>query len=255
MRIEQWISAVFSPTGTTWKAARAVAEGSGCPVREVDLSALTEGETVPADTVLLAAAPVFGGRVPAAALERLAALRGAGGPAIAVVVYGNRHYDDALLEWKTALEQSGFRVASAGAFVAEHSIVRTVAAGRPDAQDLQAARDFGRAAAQKLSLPEEEQTSIQVPGNPVYQAYRGMPARPEAGKSCIKCGACARLCPVGAIPPEAPNLTHKEKCITCMRCVSVCPENARALPAPVLAAITEGLASKAAARREPEVFL
>lgn len=253
--ITQWISAVFSPTGTTLKVARAVAEGGGCSVRAVDLSTPVEGEAVPADVALLAAVPVYGGRVPAVALERLSGLRGMGGPAIAVVVYGNRHYDDALLEWKNALEKNGFRVASAGAFVAEHSIVRTIAAGRPDTCDLRAARDFGAATAKKLSLPKEEQTPVQVPGNPVYKVYNGMPARPEAGKNCTKCGTCARLCPVGAIPPEAPNLTHREKCITCMRCVSVCPAKARALPASMLIATTAMLKTKAATRREPEVFL
>lgn len=255
MNITQWIAAVFSPTGTTLQVAQAVAEGSGSLVREVDLSASVEEETVSADAVLLVAVPVFGGRVPAVALERLSRLHGAGGPAVAVVVYGNRHYDDALLELRDTLEKNGFQVAAAAAFVAEHSIVRTIAAGRPDESDRRTARDFGGAAARKLSLSEGNWTPLQVPGNPVYKVYNGLPACPEAGKRCTKCGKCAALCPVGAIPTEAPNLTYKEKCITCMRCVAVCPEEARALPASIQLASSAMLKLKAAARREPELFL
>lgn len=91
-------------------------------------------ETVGPDEILLAAVPVFGGRVPAAALERLSALKGSGQSAVAVAVYGNRAFDDALPELKDALEANGFHVAAAGAFAVEHSIARPIATGRHDAR-------------------------------------------------------------------------------------------------------------------------
>lgn len=135
MRNYSLINAYFSPTGTTAKVSCAIAKGSGRPVRDVDLSTAVSHATVGHDEILLASVPVFGGRVPAVALERLSALKGTEQPAVAVTVYGNRAYDDALMELRDALESNGFQVIAAGAFVAEHSIVRSIATGRPDSHD------------------------------------------------------------------------------------------------------------------------
>ena len=146
----QLLNAYFSPTGTTYQVAQTIAEGFGCPVVEMDLSCPDCSGQLQDNTVLLAAAPVYGGRIPAVALERLARLQGNGQKAVAVVVYGNREFDDALLELKKALEQNGFRVVAAAAFIAEHSIVRSIAAGRPDEQDRAIARKFGSDVAEKL---------------------------------------------------------------------------------------------------------
>lgn len=249
-----WINAHFSPTGTTVKVARAITQGSSCSVREVDLSTPAAQAAVGPDEILLAAVPVFGGRVPAVALERLSALKGNGQPAVAVAVYGNRAYDDALLELKDALESNGFQVAAAGAFVAEHSIVRSIAAGRPDAYDLETARDFGARVMRKLA--DGELAPVQVPGDPAYREKTGKASpHPAAGEACVSCGTCAKSCPVGAIPLKTPAETDGSKCINCTRCISVCPQNARSLPDAMLAAV-EGMLKKAASEpKQPELFL
>ena len=245
----EWMNAVFSPTGTTEKVAAAIAEGAGAPVVRVDLSAPVAEQSVTENTLLLAAAPVYGGRIPGTALERLAALKGNGGPAVAVAVYGNRHYDDALLELKDSLEQNGFRVIAAGAFVAEHSIVRSIAAGRPDADDLAEARAFGAAIATKGEL-----NGVSVPGNPEYKAYTPSPAHPVGDESCVTCGLCAAKCPVSAIPPEAPRTTGAS-CINCMRCVAICPQKCRAMPAAAVEASRAKLSVVAAQPRKNETYL
>lgn len=62
------------------------------------------------------------------------------------MVYGNRDYEDALLELRDTVASLGFTPLSAGAFIGEHSYSTAempVAAGRPDATDLQTARTFG----------------------------------------------------------------------------------------------------------------
>ena len=133
MNIAKWIIAHFSPTGGTKKIADAISAGFHTPVVEMDLTKADSTVTLGENDGLMAVLPVYAGRVPQIALERLAALKGSGQKAVAVVVYGNREYEDALLETEDALEANGFQVIAAAAFIAEHSIARSIAAGRPDA--------------------------------------------------------------------------------------------------------------------------
>ena len=251
MKIEKWIVAHFSPTGGTKKVADAIAAGFGTPVAELDLTRADSVADLGENDALLAVLPVYAGRVPQISLERLAVLKGCGQKAAAVVVYGNREYDDALLETKEALEAAGFRVIGAAAFIAEHSIVRSIAAGRPDGEDEVLCRKF---AADVMAKPEAA-ASVQVPGNFPYREISPSPFHPAADENCVQCGVCAEQCPVGAIPVGAPNTTDGNRCINCMRCVEVCPQTCRALPAPFLAGAAKMLSEKAAGYKKPVVFL
>ena len=132
MNIEKWIIAYLSPNGGTKKVADAIAAGFNIPVWEMDLTKENSSVTLGEEDALMAVLPVYAGRVPQISLERLSALKGTGQKAVAVVVYGNREFDDALLETKNALEAAGFQVIAAAAFIAEHSIVRSIANRRPD---------------------------------------------------------------------------------------------------------------------------
>lgn len=241
--------AVFSPTGGTQRVADAIA--SALNVNKIDLCA--EVAPLPLFTPLMAVLPVYGGRLPAVAVERLRKIKGAGQPAVAVVVYGNRAYDDALLELKNELTDAGFTVVAAAAFVAEHSIVRSIAAGRPNAQDIAIAADFGKAVAAKLA--SDDKTPVTVPSNYPYKDLPKMPVVPLTLESCGGCGRCARLCPVGAIPATAPHTTDASKCILCMRCVAICPRRARIMPPPALEMFTQRLNAVAAEPKQPELFL
>ena len=127
MNIEKWIIAHFSPTGGTKKIDNAIAAGFQIPAVELDLTKADSAVTLGENDALMAVLPVYAGRVPQISLERLTALKGHGQKAVAVVVYGNREYEDALLETRDALEANGFRVIAAAAFIAEHSIVRSIA--------------------------------------------------------------------------------------------------------------------------------
>ena len=251
MNIEKWIVAHFSPTGGTKKVADAIAAGFGTPTVEMDLTRADESVTLGKNDALMAVLPVYAGRVPQISLERLSALKGSGQKAVAVVVYGNREFDDALLETKNALEEGGFQVIAAAAFIAEHSIVRSIAAGRPDAEDEALCRQFAADVMAKLENP----APVNVPGNDPYVELKPSAFHPVADETCVKCSVCAEQCPVGAIPLDDPSHTDNERCINCMRCVASCPMNSRALPELFRAMITKMLNENAAGYKEPVVFL
>ena len=251
MNIEKWIIAHFSPTGGTKKVADAIAAGFHIPIAEMDLTKADSSVTLGDNDALMAVLPVYAGRVPQISLERLAALKGNGQKAVAVVVYGNREYDDALLETKDALEASGFRVIAAAAFIAEHSIARSIAAGRPDAEDETLCRRF---ASDVMAKPDDA-APVQVPGNKPYKELKPSAFHPAADENCIKCGACAEQCPLGAIPLDEPSKTCNERCINCMRCVETCPVGSRALPDAFLTMITQMLNQNAAGYKKPTIFL
>ena len=251
MNIEKWIIAHFSPTGGTKKVADAIAAGFNMPVVEMDLTKADASVTLGENDALMAVLPVYAGRVPQISLERLSALKGSGQKAVAVVVYGNREFDDALLETKNTLEAGGFQVIAAAAFIAEHSIVRSIASGRPDAEDKALCRQFAVDVMAKLNDP----IPVNVPGNDPYVELKPSAFHPVADETCVKCGICAEQCPVGAIPLDNPSKTLGDVCINCMRCIQVCPVRSRALPAPFVAGATQMLSEKAAGYKKPVVFL
>lgn len=249
---------VFSPTESTKAVTTMVAEGLGTLGEELNTTCLeAQQRTFAQEDLVVFGIPVYGGRVPALAIERIKALHGSSTPAVLVAVYGNREYDDALLELKETIEENGFIAIAAGAFIAEHSIMHSVAKGRPDASDKIKIAEFAKVVIEKMARVEAASVlpRVTVKGNHPYKTYDGVPLKPQGDKSCTNCQICVNHCPVGAIPANNPRETDKNLCISCMRCIKVCPAHARHLNKMMLSVAEKAFAAKCSLRKEPEFFL
>ena len=246
----------FSPTGGTKRAALMLGAAltGASPAVEIDLSSpQLPSQCFTADDVVIFAMPVFGGRLPAFAVQKLAAMQGSGTKAVALVAYGNRAYEDALLELSETLTRQGFIVVAAAAVLVEHSMLRTVAAGRPNADDQHQLADFAHKVAAKLQTDPVALTGI--PGNHPYKEWQQMPVTPVASEACNACGICAATCPPQAIDRDEPQATDAAKCILCLRCTVVCPQQARALPAQAQAVLAQKLGALQDIHKENEFFI
>ena len=249
----------FSPTGTTRKIVESIAAGTGLPVSFTDITLPENRNTAvsfsPEELIILGA-PVYYGRVQKHAVEYFSTLRADGQPAILVVNYGNRHYDDALLELFTIAGTQGFHPVAAGAFTSEHSFSTKefpMAVGRPDGSDIEKAFTFGERA-MKCFGPDMAGLS-HVPGTNPYKAYPDFHRAPVSKENCTLCGLCARVCPTGAIClTEKFVETDEQQCIVCQACVRFCPEEARVDIAPGATETRNHLKPLVAARKEPEFF-
>lgn len=242
---------LFSPTGGTQAVTDALADGPVIDLtdRNFDVSAVT----LTAGDVALIAVPSYGGRVPVPAAERLNKVRGNGARAVLICVYGNRAYEDTLVELADLASAAGFRVVAGVAALAEHSIARQYAAGRPDEADKAVLQEFRTRIRAKLDAGDT--TAPALPGNRPYKPGMARAMVPRTSKRCIDCGRCAAACPTGAIDAADPRQTDPARCIGCMRCVRLCPVEARRPDADALAALEQHLAPLCAERKENELFL
>ena len=256
----------FSPTGTTRAVAQAIARGIDLPSGET--INITEADTrkrflqTSPDDLLIVAVPVYVGRVPEILLEWLNAIHARQTPAVCVVVYGNREFDDALLELKDILTDCGCQPIAAAAFVGEHSFSSKetpIAVARPDAGDLDKAVTFGRKIKAKLAAAPsaDHMPALSVPGSYPYRKREATLSADFIAISdrCVQCGVCAAVCPVAAIDSEDSALRDEQKCILCCACIKGCPENARAMKAGNVKDVAVRLNEMCKPRKEPVYFL
>ncbi len=252
----------FSPTDGTKKVVNGIAEGISDSYKEYNITLPTsrqEGIEFGPNELLILGVPVYAGRVPRLLMEYLSKLKGNNTPAIFVTVYGNRNYDDALLELKEEMEKNGFLGVAAGAFIGEHSNTSKVGTNRPDVNDLEIAKKFGCEVREKLENVSDvsQLEKLTVKGNYPYKEINpAPPISPETNNDCVSCGVFAKKCPTSAINFEDYKDVTPTKCIRCSSCIKRCPVNAKSINHEVFNKITNLLIQNCSAvRHEPEYFM
>ena len=237
----------FSATDTTKKIVLTIADEAarllGAEREDYDFTPpgmRENGFAAGKDDLVIFGTPVYAGRVPNVLLKYLATIQGNGALAVPVVLFGNRNFDDGLIELRDILENTGFHTVAAAAFVGEHSFSKTLAAGRPDADDMKEALAFAGKIAEKVKgLPEGEAPApVEVEGVPhPYRGYyqprdrKGVSIDIRKVKSlvsdaCDDCKICADVCPMGSISHENVR-EYTGICIKCGACIKKCPKQAR----------------------------
>ena len=238
MKPETVCTVVFSPTGTSKKIAETVA-------RSIASDAGTE----------------------AAALKTIDLTHAA---AHSAALWA---FEKAAAELAALAARQGFVPVAAAAFVGEHSYSTPetpVAAGRPDAQDLARAAEFGAAVRKKLAagtpapVDAAKLKDVHTPLVPMLRFIRFVVGYRRRQKKnpvvylpacdadrCTHCGRCAAICPTQAIARGDEAHTDPARCIRCCACVKGCPVGARSFHTPFAAALARSFTR----RKQPVTIL
>lgn len=245
MNIQRISAIYFSATGNTRKIvqvfAQSLAQALDCSweVRDFTLPQNRETPIYLASTDLaVVALPTYAGKLPNKILPFVqTGILGSVTPAVALVTYGNRSFDNSLAELCHALQSNDFQILGAAALPCRHAFTNKLADQRPSGEDLESLMDFARQVAAKAAQATVPLPTVPVPGDsaaPYYvpkgldgQPAQFLKARPKTHLDrCTRCGACARSCPMGAISREDPTQVTGT-CIKCQRCVRSCPQSAK----------------------------
>ncbi|QSX05709.1 EFR1 family ferrodoxin [Sedimentibacter sp. zth1] len=263
----------FSATDTTKKIVSGIAKKisenihSDIDINNIDFTLpkiRKEPVLFTENDVVIIGVPVYAGRVPNVLLKYLNSIEGNGALAISVVVYGNRNYDDALIELKDILELDGFKVIAGGAFIGEHSFSKTLAKNRPDEKDMSVVNDFPNQIYSKLTT-QDKITTPAIKGNKHYIKYYKPKSKdgkdvdirkvtPKTNSNCTDCKLCVELCPMGSIDFNDVSKLNGI-CIKCGACIKKCPNNAKYFDDENYLRHKHELEINFASRREPEIFI
>ncbi|MCB2290754.1 EFR1 family ferrodoxin [Clostridium sp. CS001] len=273
MVIKKVSAMYFSATDTTKKVVCTIGEivsqniDKDISINNIDFTlAKTRGKAVSFTNqdLLIIGVPVYAGRVPNVLLKYLNTITGNGALAVPVVVYGNRNYDDALIELKDILELNGFKVIGGGAFIGEHSFSKTLAKNRPDEDDIDIAETFANQIYTKITTQNKVQTVV-VNGTIPYRKHyipknnAGIPVdirkvTPKTNSNCNDCKLCAHICPMGSIDFQDVSKLNGI-CIKCGACIKKCPMNAKYYDDEDYLRHKHELEVDFTYRREPELFI
>ena len=253
----------FSPTGTSEKSVVSITgelaeKAERKDFRRVNLTTYAARETKVKffeNDFVVFGTPVYGGRIPKVAAQRLRNISGKQTPCIVTVTYGNRDYDDALLELADLVKSNGFVVQAAAALVGQHTFGE-IQVGRPNASDEKENQQFAKNFLEALKkVPCKRNAKLPIKGNrPYVEGGNGGTFRPHTDDTCTKCGLCVKNCPVGAIASDCSTINSK-RCISCFRCIRCCPSQSKNMNDANYIKFAKEFSQKLSVRRENEYFL
>lgn len=270
-------AAYFTGTDTTKNMteylAKAAGEALGLQVKVFDFTlpqARQEVKIFSKEDLVFLGTPVIAGRVPNVLLKYLGTIRGEGALGVPVVLYGNRNYDNALIELRDIMEDDGFKTIGAGAFIGEHSFSKILGAHRPDSHDFEIAKEFAEAVCHKVKNLRDSAAlePVFVKGKTREESYGGyyqprdrqgtpvniLKVKPKTKDNCIDCKLCAKVCPMGSINFD--NVSEITGiCMKCCACVKKCPVQAKYYDDANYLYHQNELEEGYVRRAEPETFL
>ncbi|HYE68910.1 MAG TPA: EFR1 family ferrodoxin [Anaerovoracaceae bacterium] len=247
MNLKKVWAVYFSATGTTKKATESIAK---VIAQKLEAEYSVYDFTLPAsrmkalsfhaEDLVVFGTPVYAGRVPNVLLKYLETIEGNAATAVPVVLYGNRDYDDGLVELRDLLEKANLHTIAAAAYIGEHSFSYILAKGRPDEADMQALNDFAGKIAEKVQGFADVSGMEPIPVKGIQDPYRGYyqprdrkgnpvdirKVKPLTNEACDNCMICADVCPMGSINrDDVRDITGI--CIKCGACIKKCPLHAK----------------------------
>ncbi|MCI2106086.1 MAG: EFR1 family ferrodoxin [Intestinimonas sp.] len=274
MKISSVKAVFFSPTGNTEKVvsciAGQIAKQLGVPMETFDytLPKNRQGKKSYGQMDLVVfGTPVYAGRIPNKMLPYVQNnFEGNGALALPIAAFGNRSFDNALIELRNELEQNGFHTIAGAGVVTSHVFSDKIAPNRPDEKDLTELRGFADAVAAKVRGLESIPAPIDVRGDdPIGPYYTplgmdGKPAKFLKAKpktdmdKCKGCKLCAQVCPMGSISEAAPQVVTGI-CIKCQACIKKCPTSAKYFDDAALLSHVAMLEKNYIRRTESEFFV
>ncbi|MCH4887657.1 4Fe-4S dicluster domain-containing protein [Acidaminobacter sp. JC074] len=266
----------FSPSGTTKKTVKNIAEGMSLDeVEEIDMLDKCNREKSyefdENDLVILGM--MTGTRLYGLPEEIFNTLKGNNTPFVSVVMFGNGYYGNSLILMKREMESRGFKMVAGGAFIGQSSLNPNIASGRPDAKDKAIHLDFGHQIYDKVivnkKLSFDHSLSIDYSRDDTFTKVKCalgthtpgvsvvMPKfmnELSIGDKCVGCKKCEKRCPVGAIDIDSMTI-DRDKCIMCAACINGCPVKAIQMESKKLKKMMTKLETTRSIRREPVVHI
>lgn len=231
MKINKVSLVYFSTTDNTKSICETVGNAFGKELQVYDRTPFENrwsGAKFNSDDLVIIGMPSYYGRAPKIIDEIFRYIEGNNTPAIFITTYGNREYEDTLLEIKNESEKRGFVGVGAGAFIGEHSFTSKMATNRPDEKDMEIAHNFAIQIKNRLEeLDDLSGVDLKVSGNFPYKHITEPPVAPSTNDNCGGCMLCQKSCPMAAISPYNAKETDGFRCINCARCIHICPKGAK----------------------------